>query len=50
MTKNNLKIVKSNKNQEIENKEKKKALEAAFRQIDEKFLFTLFDFFTFILH
>jgi len=35
MTKNNLKIVKSSKNQEIENKEKNKALEAAISQIDE---------------
>ena len=37
MTKNNLKIVKSNKNQENENKEKNKALEAAISQIDENF-------------
>ena len=37
MTKNNLKIVKSNKNQEIESKEKSKALEAAISQIDENF-------------
>ena len=37
MTKNNLKIVKSSKNQEIENKEKNKALEAAISQIDENF-------------
>ena len=37
MTKNNLKIVKSNKNQEIRNKEKNKALEAAISQIDENF-------------
>ncbi len=37
MTKNNLKIVKSSKNQEIENKEKNKALEAAINQIDENF-------------
>ena len=37
MTKNNLKIVKSGKNQEIENKEKNKALEAAISQIDENF-------------
>ncbi len=37
MTKNNLKIVKSNKNQESENKEKNKALEAAISQIDENF-------------
>jgi len=37
MTKNNLKIVKSNKNQETETKEKNKALEAAINQIDESF-------------
>jgi len=37
MTKNNLKIVKSGKNQEIENKQKNKALEAAISQIDENF-------------
>ena len=37
MTKNNLKIVKSTKNQEVENKEKNKALEAAISQIDENF-------------
>jgi recombination protein RecA len=37
MTKNNLKIVKSNKNQETEAKEKSKALEAAISQIDENF-------------
>ena len=37
MTKNNLKIVKSNKNQEAEVKEKNKALEAAISQIDENF-------------
>ena len=37
MTKNNLKIVKSGKNQEVENKEKNKALEAAISQIDENF-------------
>ena len=37
MTKNNLKIVKSGKNQEIENKDKHKALEAAISQIDENF-------------
>ena len=37
MTKNNLKIVKSNKNQELENKEKNKALEAAISQIDDAF-------------
>jgi len=37
MTKNNLKIVKESKNQETENKEKNKALEAAISQIDENF-------------
>ena len=37
MTKNNLKIVKSNKSQEAEAKEKTKALEAAISQIDENF-------------
>ena len=37
MTKNNLKIVKTGKNQEIEDKEKSKALEAAISQIDENF-------------
>jgi len=37
MTKNNLKIVKSNKGQEAETKEKTKALEAAISQIDENF-------------
>ena len=37
MTKNNLKIVKSNKNQEAEIKEKNKALEAAISQIDANF-------------
>jgi len=37
MTKNNLKIVKTGKNQEAENKEKNKALEAAISQIDENF-------------
>jgi len=37
MTKNNLKIVKSSKNQETETKEKNKALEAAISQIDENF-------------
>ena len=37
MTKNNLKIVKSAKNQETEVKEKKKALDAAISQIDENF-------------
>ena len=37
MTKNNLKIVKSGKNQEIENKERNKALEASISQINENF-------------
>ncbi len=37
MSKNNLKVVKSNKSQESENKEKNKALEAAISQIDENF-------------
>jgi len=37
MTKNNLKIVKSSKNQEVEVKEKNKALDAAISQIDENF-------------
>ena len=37
MTKNNLKIVKSNKGQEVTTKEKNKALEAAISQIDENF-------------
>ena len=37
MTKNSLKIVKSNKGQEEEKKEKNKALEAAISQIDENF-------------
>jgi len=37
MTKNNLKIVKSGKNQEADSKEKNKALEAAISQIDENF-------------
>ena len=37
MTKNNLKIVKSGKNQEVEAKEKNRALEAAISQIDENF-------------
>ena len=37
MTKNNLKIVKSGKNQETESKEKNKALDAAISQIDENF-------------
>ena len=37
MTKNSLKIVKSGKNQEVESKEKNKALDAAISQIDENF-------------
>ena len=37
MTKNNLKIVKSSKNQDLESKEKNKALEAAISQIDDTF-------------
>ena len=37
MTKNNLKIVKTGKNQETEIKQKNKALEAAISQIDENF-------------
>ena len=37
MTKNNLKVVKSTKNQELENKEKNKALEAAINQITDNF-------------
>jgi len=37
MSKNNLKIVKPGKNQDIENKQKSKALEAAISQIDENF-------------
>jgi len=37
MTKNNLKIVKPSKNQDVEFKEKNKALEAAISQIDENF-------------
>ena len=37
MSKNNLKIVKASKNQEVEIKEKNKALEAAISQIDENF-------------
>ena len=37
MTKNNLKIVKSGKNQEADTKEKNKALDAAISQIDENF-------------
>ena len=37
MIKNNLKIVKTNKNQEAENKEKSKALDAAISQITDNF-------------
>ena len=37
MTKNNLKVVKSTKEKDSENKEKNKALEAAISQIDENF-------------
>ena len=37
MIKNNLKVVKSTKNQELENKEKNKALEAAISQITDNF-------------
>ena len=37
MTKNNLKVVKTGKNQETEAKEKSKALDAAISQIDENF-------------
>ena len=37
MIKNNLKIVKTNKNQEAENKEKNKALDAAISQITDNF-------------
>ncbi len=37
MTKNNLKIVKSGKNQELESKEKNKALDAAISQITDNF-------------
>ena len=36
MTKNNLKVVKSTKDQELDNKEKNKALEAAINQIRMK--------------
>ena len=35
MTKNNLKVVKSTKDQDLEKKEKDKALEAAISQITE---------------
>ena len=37
MTKNNLKVVKSTKDQDLEKKEKDKALEAAISQITENF-------------
>ena len=37
MTKNNLKVVKTTKDQDLENKEKNKALEAAISQITENF-------------
>ena len=37
MTKNNLKVVKSTKEKEVENKEKNKALEAAISQITDNF-------------
>jgi recombination protein RecA len=37
MTKNNLKVVKTNKNQDLENKEKDKALDAAISQITDNF-------------
>jgi recombination protein RecA len=37
MTKNNLKVVKSTKDKELENKEKNKALDAAISQITENF-------------
>ena len=37
MTKNNLKVVKSTKDQELDNKEKNKALEAAISQITDNF-------------
>ena len=35
MTKNNLKVVKSTKDQEVDNKEKNKALDAAIAQITD---------------
>ena len=38
MTKNNLKVVKSTKDQELENKQKNKALEAAISQITDNFV------------
>ena len=37
MTKNNLKVVKSTKDKELENKEKNKSLEAAISQITDNF-------------
>ena len=37
MTKNNLKVVKSGKDQDTDNKEKNKALEAAISQITDNF-------------
>ena len=37
MKKNNLKVVKSTKDQELENKEKNKALDAAISQITDTF-------------
>ena len=37
MTKNNLKVVKSTKDQELDNKEKNKALEAAISQTTDNF-------------
>ena len=37
MTKNNLKVVKSTKEQDVDNKEKNKALEAAISQITDNF-------------
>ena len=37
MTKNNLKVVKSTKEKELENKEKNKALDAAISQITDTF-------------
>ena len=37
MTKSNLKVVKSTKDQEVDNKEKNKALDAAIAQITDNF-------------
>ena len=37
MTKNNLKVVKSTKDKELESKEKNKALDAAISQITDNF-------------